>query len=105
MAMRVIWTNTANRSLEYIFTCSQDFYSRRMLKNLNRDIKHAEMLLSDNPYLGAIEPIAEGLDFEYRHVVLSKPFKLIYFIFDQCLYVADIWDVRQSPDKLMKHLS
>lgn len=48
--------------------------------------------------MGAIENELEGLDIMYRHLVLSKPFKIIYFIYEETIYIADIWDTRQSSD-------
>lgn len=102
--MRVVWTARANKSIENIFTCSRDFYSKRALKDLNRELKHIEGLLPDNPLMGAIEPIGEGMDLKYRHIVLSFPFKLIYFIWEEQVFIADIWDTRQSPDKQKSHL-
>ena len=46
--------------------------------------------------MGAIETELDGLEITYRHIVLSKPFKIIYFIFEDTVYIADIWDTRQS---------
>lgn len=94
--MRIVWTAQGNKRLEHIFACCSDFYSQKQLRELNNRLKSAERLLADNPLLGALEPIGEGLDMEYRHIVLNKPFKLIYFLYEDCIYIADIWDTRQS---------
>ena len=102
--MRIVWTARGNKALEYIFTCSRDFYSTKTLKNLNNNLKKIEKILPENPLLGAIEPIAEGLEYEYRHIVLTYPFKLIYFIWNDCIYISDIWDTRQSPVNHKSHL-
>lgn len=48
MVMRVVWTAQGNRSLEFIMTCAQQFYSRKLLRNLNADIKNTERLMADN---------------------------------------------------------
>ena len=94
--MQVRWTEQSNRALEYVMTCARDFYSLKQLQCLRADIVRCEALLSENPYMGAIENELEGLDIVYRHLVLSKPFKIIYFIYEDIVYISDIWDTRQS---------
>ncbi len=102
--MWVIWTDQANKSLDFIMTCSGSFYTKALLRRLNTSIKQAENILATNAYAGALEPLAEGREYEYRHIVLCKPFKLIYFIAENSIYIADIWDTRQSPQTLTKRL-
>ena len=72
--MRVIWTNQGNRSLDFIMTCSRDYYTTTLLRRLNTSIKQAESMLATNAYIGALEPLAEGREYEFRHIVLCKPF-------------------------------
>ncbi len=102
--MRVVWTAQGNRALEFIMTCAQQFYSRSLLRKLNADLKRVERLMADNPQMGSLELQAEGRNYEYRSIVLCRPFKLIYFIEEGCLYIADIWDTRRLPEILMKDL-
>lgn len=54
--------------------------------------------------MGAVEPELEGYEVEYRHLVLTKPFKIIYFIYEDVVYIADIWDTRQSTDTHRRNL-
>lgn len=75
--MRIVWTARYNKSLECIFSCALDFYSRTTLKRLNSSIKSIEGLLLDNPLLGAIEPLLIGKENEYRHVIIKPLFKII----------------------------
>ena len=102
--MRVEWTAQGNRAFEFIMTCAQQFYSRDLLRKLNTDLKRIERLMADNPQMGSLELQAEGRNYEYRSIVLCKPFKLIYFIEGDCLYIADIWDTRRLPETLVKNL-
>ena len=102
--MRIRWTSVANRTLERLLTNQKKIYSRNDLRQLNRDLKETEKLLPDNPLMGAVEPLAEGLTQEYRHVVLCSPFKLVYFVYEDCIFIADIWDTRQSTEHLVVRL-
>lgn len=104
MAMKVLWTPNANRSYEYIITCATDYYGKSLLRKLVSDIQRAEMLLADNPLLGSMEPLAANRNFDYRYIVLSKPFKLIYTVYDGVVYIADLWDTRQSPERLSERI-
>lgn len=96
--MQVRWTEQACKALDFIMTCSRDFYSLVQLKGLRSDIARCEVLLSQNPWMGAVEEELYDLDMEYRHFVLTKPFKVIYFVYEDNIYIADIWDTRQSLD-------
>ncbi len=95
--MQVRWTEQSCRALDFIMTCSREYYAIAQLRQLRADITQCETLLSANPLMGAVEEELDGLDVEYRRLVLSNPFKIIYFIYEECIYIADIWDTRQSP--------
>lgn len=102
--MQVRWTEQACKALDFIMTCSRDFYSSTMLKKLRSDVARCELLLSQNPQMGAVEEELDSLDVEYRHIVLTKPFKVIYFIYEDNIYIADIWDTRQSTETNKKRI-
>lgn len=102
--MQVVWTAQGNAALEWIMTCARQFYSREHLCRLNADIKQAERLMAENPRMGGRELLAKGRGEEYRSIVLCKPFKLVYFIHEGVLYVADIWDTRRLPETLTRNL-
>lgn len=95
--MQVVWTVRFSRSLEFIYSCARDYYSRITLKKLNDGIKSAESLLADNPYLGSIEPLLENRDVQYRRFIVKPVFKLIYTVIDDHIYMMDIWDTRRDP--------
>lgn len=105
MAMRIVWTARYNKSLENIFTCARDFYSRSTLKKLNSSIKNAEAMLIDNSLLGAIEPLLRGREEEYRHIVVKPYFKIVYRVEGNIIYMIDIWDTRRNPEKLIDGLA
>ncbi|MBR1519801.1 MAG: type II toxin-antitoxin system RelE/ParE family toxin [Bacteroidaceae bacterium] len=103
--MRIEWTEHASHALEHIFTCSQEYYSKRLLRRLNADIKQSERMLADNPLMGSVESLTRNKDVEYRYIVLCRPFKLIYFIYEGGIYIADIWDTRRLPQNLARNIS
>uniref|UniRef100_UPI0040270BB3 type II toxin-antitoxin system RelE/ParE family toxin n=1 Tax=Parabacteroides distasonis TaxID=823 RepID=UPI0040270BB3 len=63
-------------------------------------ITHATELLITNPYLGFIEPSLLQLNKEYRSLIEGH-YKIIYSAEYDCIRIYQIFDTRQSPDKLM----
>jgi len=102
--MQIIWTDAGTKSLEFLMTCARDIYSQKTLSSLYQEIKKTERQLKSNPYIGQREPLAEGREYDYRHIVLSNMFKLIYFIYEENIFIVSIWDTRQNPDLLIKKL-
>lgn len=68
MAMQVRWTEQSNRALEYIMTCARELYSQKQLRCLRSDLVKCEALLSENPYMGAVENELEGLEIMYSMI-------------------------------------
>ena len=56
-----------------------------------------EPLLAANPRLGITEPLLAGRKREYRSIVVHKLFKLVYYVKDETLYIAALWDTRREP--------
>lgn len=100
-----MWSAQANKAVENIFTCATEYYSKSQMKRLSTSIKRVEGILKNSPKVGAVETLLEGRAFEYRHYVLSWPFKLIYTILDDVVWIVDVWDTRRSPENLVKNIN
>lgn len=103
MVKRLIWTDKYNKSLEYIFSCSRDIYSRPILSKLKSAIMHNEKLLSHNPLMGSIEESLQGMEYEYRKIVIKPYFKIIYRVDNDVIYFIKIWDTRRDPSLLVNN--
>ena len=55
------------------------------------------VLLAANPRLGIAEPLLAGRKREYRSIVVHKLFKLVYYVKDETVYIAALWDTRREP--------
>ena len=51
------------------------------------------------PLQGQEEPLLEHLRLEHRRLVVSH-YKIIYRVEEECIYITDIFDSRQDPDKM-----
>lgn len=73
--------------------------SAAKLKEISDKILNTADLLKENPWLGQKEPYLEHLSLEHRRLVAGN-YKIIYRIVGKIIYVTDIFDARQSPDKM-----
>lgn len=99
--MQLRYTPQFNKSFDEIMNCGSGYYSRKTLLSLFNRLKEVKGLLLSNPKLGSVELNISNNEYEYRKVVLYKYLKLIYFIIDDTIYFADIWDARRDPKNTM----
>lgn len=95
--MQLRYTPQFNQSFDEIMNCGNSYYSQKTLLSLFNRLKEVKGLLLSNPKLGGIAHDISNVEFEYRKIVLYKYLKLIYFIIDDTIYFADIWDTRRDP--------
>ncbi len=91
----------AEKSLEAIFSFYEE-KSLRVAQHIIADIFKAAGQLSVYPYMAAIEPLLEQRPETFRSLVVRDTYKIVYYIEDPVIYIADLWDCRQSPEKLKK---
>lgn len=98
--MKVKLTKPAERRLDQI----TDYHKRKGNKNkgkeLRKKIVEISKLLSKNPKMGREEDYLKGLGQGHRYVLLDKFHKLIYRIIKPFIYITDVFDTRQNPDKM-----
>ena len=80
-------------------------YIQREFGRRNRDkflskVEETKKLLSFNPHLGPVEPLLADRATTYRSVVVARQNKMVYRITDDCIEIADFWDVRREPKEL-----
>lgn len=54
--------------------------------------------------MGKIEPLLQERRHEYRSLVVRKHLKLIYYIKDNVIYIANLWDTRREPQQLKEEI-
>ncbi len=50
--------------------------------------------------MGQLEENLEHLEQEHRYVLVKSSYKVIYRIIDQTIYITDVFDTRQDPEKM-----
>lgn len=102
--MRVEWSSRALREWEntvrYIFR----EFGRKAAEEFEQDIFRWEKRIAVNPELAHQEPLLKNRSKFYRGLIVSKHSKLIFYVENETVYVADLWDMRREPSRLSKHL-
>lgn len=102
--MKVIWLEHAEQAMhdteEYILQEYGEDASERFM----REIKNVAYLLEDMPQLGHFESLLSDYPQGYRSIVVSHLNKLIYYIQDDQIRIAALWDTRREPKALAKNM-
>jgi len=95
--MRIIWTNSAQQSqdaaADYIF----EEFGAMPLHDFYNNLDEIENNLIAFPEMGKVEPLLQDRSKLYRSIVASKYNKIIYYIDEDIIYIADFWDTRREP--------
>jgi len=97
--MKLVYTEQALESLEEAleFIASKVTH-KKLLEIRDKILNKADTLLLD-PLKGQEEPYLEHLGLGHRRLVESH-YKIIYRIIGEYVYITDIFDSRQDPDKM-----
>lgn len=53
--------------------------------------------------MGSIEESLQGMEYEYRKIVIKPYFKIIYRVDNDVIYFIKIWDTRRDPSLLVNN--
>lgn len=93
--VKVIWLPLAIERLEEIHTYYKE-KSKQVANQIKKDIKSATISLKEFPQMGTLEPTLSELSIDFRYLVVRGNYKIIYFIEDENVNIATIWDCRQD---------
>lgn len=97
--MRLVYTEQALLSLEEALGfIALKISSEKLIEIRNKILDAADKLLL-HPLQGAKEPYLEHLGLEHRRLVEGH-YKIIYRIAEDTIYVTDIFDSRQDPERM-----
>lgn len=99
--MKVFWTKFALDSLSDIYGYYKNNVSVNVACNIRDKILSSTNQLEKHSLSGQIEEFLMDLGEGHRYIIRGN-YKIIYKIQDERVYVTDIFDTRQSPDKISK---
>ena len=97
MPMRVIWNTETTRQLDYLLNYLEQEFGQRTMQNFYKRLLSYEPLLATNPGMGRREPLLEKHPKGFRSIVVHKYCKLIYYVEEDGIHIADLWDTRREP--------
>jgi toxin ParE1/3/4 len=97
--MKLVYTEQALYSLEEALDfIAPKVTNEKLLEIRNQILDTADTLLHQ-PSLGQIEPYLEHLGLGHRRLVESH-YKIIYRVSGEYIYITDIFDSRQNPNRM-----
>lgn len=99
--VQVIWTNLAISELKSIFIYYRMIANETVADKIRKSIFNATKPLIKQPLIGQIEENLIDLKQEHRYLVEGN-YKIIYRVIDNDVYITDVFDCRQNPQKMKK---
>lgn len=95
--MNILWLELAEEDLDSIYQFYAKDKSIKVAYKIYNEILDVAESLADFPQMASIELDLSEEGEEYRSLIVRKHFKLIYFIENESIYIAAVWDCRQNP--------
>ena len=94
MAFEIHWLRRASNELDAIHQFYSEFASEQVAKRRIGIIIHSVDVLQTMPYLGRMDEDFTHIR-SYRYLIVLT-YKVYYFVEDDGVYIASIWDCRQG---------
>lgn len=101
--MKVVWTKFALKALFEVFTYYKTNVSSTIAANIKNNILSSSSQLQTNPLLGVKEEFLNDLGEGHRSLIRGN-YKVIYKIVNEQLFITDVFDTRQNPDKIKRNV-
>lgn len=99
--MKVEFTNFAKAELQNIYdyysSVASDEIALKIIDRILDEVENLERL----PNLGSKEPVLEELKKSHRYIVCGN-YKIIFYSTSKMVFVTDIFDCRQNPEKMIE---
>lgn len=99
MELIVVWTDSAIEELKVIYNHYYFKAGKKGADKLANLIVDQTILLEKTPRIGQTEEMLMHLQKEIRYLVHGN-FKVVYWIDENIITIATVFDCRQNPEKL-----
>ena len=98
--MKVVYTQQALQSLQEVldFLTEREVLADQIMAIRDRILDKADSL-ADSPWKGQQEDYLTPLGKDHRRIIEGY-YKIIYRVEEPIIYITDIFDSRQDPDKM-----
>ncbi|MDI1235175.1 MAG: type II toxin-antitoxin system RelE/ParE family toxin [bacterium] len=98
---QIIWTNFAISELKNIYLYYRMVASDKVADKIRKSVFNSTRPLIKDPLIGVIEENLKDLKQGHRYLVEGN-YKIIYKVFQNNIYITDIFDCRQNPQKMKR---
>lgn len=98
---QIIWTNFAISELKNIYLYYRMVATVKVADKIRKSIFDGIKPLIKQPLIGAVEENLIDLAQGHRYIVVDN-YKIIYRVIQLNIYITDIFDCRQNPQKMKK---
>lgn len=102
--MNVEWSPRALQEWEHIAHYIYEEFGKKAVIKFEQELAVWENRMAEHPEIAPIELLLKGKKREYRGLIVGKHNKLIYYIEDGIIHIADFWDMRREPVKLSRRM-
>jgi toxin ParE1/3/4 len=99
MEIVVVWSDSAIEELRSIYDYLYFQASKRVADKISNAIVDKTILLEQTPHAGQKEDLLMHLNKEMRYLVEGN-YKIVYWIDENIVSIATVFDCRQNPKKL-----
>jgi plasmid stabilization system protein ParE len=99
--MKVHWTAFAVNELKSIFIYHRAVASVLVADNIKKSILQTAKLLGKHPNIGMLEENLIDLNQGHRFTIEGN-YKIIYLVVEDEVYITDVFDCRQNPQKIRR---
>ena len=100
---QIIWTNFAISELKNIYLYYRMVASDKVADKIRKSIFDATRPLTKEPLIGQVEENLLDLKQGHRYLVEGN-YKIIYRVVSDNIYITDIFDCRQNPQKIKRRI-
>ena len=102
--MRVEWSPLAEEAWQNIATYIYEQFGVVALMDYSSLTDSWMDVLAKNPYAAKEEELLSHRAKTYRSIPMHKLSKVILYVEDDVVYIADVWDTRRNPTSLVRRL-
>jgi toxin ParE1/3/4 len=99
MEIIVVWSDSAIEELRNIYEYYYSKASKRVADKITNSIVDKTIMLEITPRMGQKEELLAHFKQEIRYLVQGN-YKIVYFIEENIVSIATVFDCRQDPIKL-----
>lgn len=100
------WRKKAEKELIKVSMYCAEYFGKHIAEKFIDAIDQQVERLTLHPELGFPEPLLSGRRRNYRSLIVSGHFKIVYYYDENkdTVFIVDLWDTRREPQSLSQRI-